>query len=112
MIIQGAARPQICKSTYKCLWSLLPSYYHPWAQAALIPPECHDSHQKGERGTDVTVNTLYKNKCICYQGACADSIAMKHAMASQGDSQLVTKVERIWPLEADALINWEATLFP
>lgn len=34
---------------------------------------------------DVRVNTLYKNKCICYQGAYADSTVIRHAMASQGD---------------------------
>lgn len=42
----------------------------------------------------MTVNTLYKNKCICYQGAYADRIAIKHAMASQGDSQVTSNKGR------------------
>lgn len=43
---------------------------------------------------DVKVNTLYKNTCICYQGAYADRIAIKHATASQGDSQVTSNKGR------------------
>lgn len=43
---------------------------------------------------DVIVNMLHKNKCICYQGAYADSIAIKHAMASQGDSKVTSNKGR------------------
>lgn len=32
---------------------------------------------------DATVNTFYKNEWICYQGAYADGIAIKHTRASR-----------------------------
>ena len=60
---------------------------------------------------DATVDTFYKNEWICYQGAYADGIAIKHAMASQKRDSPVTsnKGRSSWPLEADAAVTkWEA----
>lgn len=88
--IQGAARPKPWKSTYECPWCLPPSYPH-----APVQPQCCGSHQKREQGMDATVDTFYKSKWICYQGAYADGIPIKHAMVPQKRDSPVTKAEGV-----------------